>query len=138
MQKKQLLFVNTRANWRVICGIAAILIMMLSFFLYENAFNSWLYYIGMFLLFVPLLIPYKRKSVVKYGKNWISFKLDKGSAYTIRPDKIKHIEVFTEKLVVWKSKKKFRKFDISSYDQRDVFLLVDLLQGRSFSESTTY
>ena len=100
MQKKQLLFVNTRANWRLICSMVALLIVLLSFFLYENTLNSWLYYIGMFLLFVPLLIPYKRKSIVKYGKNWISFKLDKGSTYTIRTDKIKHVEVFAEKLVV--------------------------------------
>ena len=111
---------------------AGILVMIISLIdLIKNEHSSYLMPVAMILLYFPLLYPLKLKDYVRFQKHLISFKLGNQKTQIIRPDRIREIELFRDKMIIWTGKKKFSKINTAGYSNEHIFKLVDLLEGKN-------
>ncbi|MFI8377749.1 hypothetical protein [Leeuwenhoekiella sp. NPDC079379] len=127
--KIKLTFINQSQLWRILVPVIGAALFVIGYFFLENlTMGKLIQPVGMLLLFLPYLIPFKFKNVVRYSKNGINFKLNTGSSKAYRFSQIKYLEAFENHLILWKNKKKSIKIDVSAYSKEDVNQLIDLLQ----------
>ncbi|MAZ26869.1 MAG: hypothetical protein CL868_07295 [Cytophagaceae bacterium] len=127
--QKELTFINQRAKWKMVVGLAGIVIAALSFFIYKGFEGNLLYMLGMFMLFIPTIIPLKFKNFVRYQKDFVHIKLDTGKGKTFKPSFIREIEVFNDKIYVWKTKNKKETLKIDGYSESSINRLIAFLKG---------
>ncbi|WP_125411782.1 hypothetical protein [Leeuwenhoekiella sp. MAR_2009_132] len=127
--KIKLTFINQSHLWRILVPATGAVLLIIGHFFLENLIIGRLIQpLGMLLVFLPYLIPFKFKNVVRYSTNGINFKLNTGSSKAFRYSQIKYLEALENHLILWKSKKKSIKIDVSAYSKEDVNMLIDLLQ----------
>ena len=132
MKYKNIRFINQRARWKMYFYAAGIFIMILGLVdLLRNNHYSFLMAIAMILLYIPVISPLRFKDYVRFQKHLISFKLGKQKTQIIRPDRIREIELFRDKMIIWTGKKKFSKVNTAGYSNEHIFKLVDLLEGKN-------
>ncbi len=126
---KTLIFVNQQALWRILIpGLGLIIFFAGILFFSESSLGKVLQSLGMLLAFLPYFIPFKFNDVVRFSKKGLNFKLKNQKRRILRISEIKNIEAFDKYLIIWKSKKKSIKINITAYNREDVNRLMDLMQ----------
>lgn len=129
----RLQFINQRAPWKLAIAILGVVIIASSFFIYKGFKGNWLYALGMILLFIPQLFPLCFKNYVRYQNNFFAVKLNRDRVKRFKPSSIKYIEVFSDKIYIWKTRKKRDVLCIAPYSSKEVNMLVNLLKGEMTS-----